>query len=198
MIVKPVRLKAFFYLYLLIRTVVQCTRCTSAVTATNRATNGHRFVFYSNQITNTQRYYVPNEPGVNLFVNATPPHQQGPYHHQNVSPGYIPPPPPSSPPPLVSAYSTLDMDHRSYGMPYGMHRSANRWPGGNGHRGSSFHPSTVNIHTTSSLAIEHNEPAGRLRAGEVLYWHQLSRNGEIPSIEDNPRARAGATPGFDR
>ncbi|KAH9858555.1 hypothetical protein C2E23DRAFT_6824 [Lenzites betulinus] len=44
--------------------VAPCQRCTSSITANNRATNGHRFVFYSSEITACKRHYVEGEPGV--------------------------------------------------------------------------------------------------------------------------------------
>jgi len=34
------------------------------MTATNRATNGHRFVFHSSEIIATERHYIADEPGV--------------------------------------------------------------------------------------------------------------------------------------
>ncbi|KAJ7446172.1 FAM72 protein-domain-containing protein [Mycena galericulata] len=51
--------------------VVPCTRCTSSISTTNRATNGHRFVFHSSEITGTERHYIPGEPGV--IVTQAPP-----------------------------------------------------------------------------------------------------------------------------
>ncbi|KAJ7287420.1 hypothetical protein C8J57DRAFT_585599 [Mycena rebaudengoi] len=44
--------------------VIPCARCTQSISTTNRATNGHRFVFHSSSITGTERYYIANEPGV--------------------------------------------------------------------------------------------------------------------------------------
>ncbi|KAF8070547.1 hypothetical protein FPV67DRAFT_1413745 [Lyophyllum atratum] len=44
--------------------VIPCARCTSSMTATNRATNGHRFVFHSSEIIATERHYIADEPGV--------------------------------------------------------------------------------------------------------------------------------------
>ncbi|KAI0371114.1 hypothetical protein BV20DRAFT_922692, partial [Pilatotrama ljubarskyi] len=44
--------------------VAPCARCTSSITANNRATNGHRFVFYSSEIVACERRYVPGERGV--------------------------------------------------------------------------------------------------------------------------------------
>lgn len=49
---------------------LQCSRCTSSITATNRATNGHRFVFHSSEISGTERHYIPDEPGVIPFDPA--------------------------------------------------------------------------------------------------------------------------------
>ncbi|KAJ6594010.1 hypothetical protein B0H19DRAFT_1205395 [Mycena capillaripes] len=51
-----------------------CTRCTSSISTTNRATNGHRFVFHSSEIKGTERHYIPDEPGVILSeAPALPP-----------------------------------------------------------------------------------------------------------------------------
>ncbi|KAF9481539.1 hypothetical protein BDN70DRAFT_930777 [Pholiota conissans] len=44
--------------------VYPCPRCTASISATNRATNGHRFVFHSNEVTGTERRYITDEPGV--------------------------------------------------------------------------------------------------------------------------------------
>ncbi|CAA7259096.1 unnamed protein product [Cyclocybe aegerita] len=69
--------------------VVPCTRCTSSITATNRATNGHRFVFHSSEVAGTERHYIKNEAGVSPFDPSPPPpppnyfsyhsHPLGPY-----------------------------------------------------------------------------------------------------------------------
>ncbi|GLB37524.1 putative FAM72 protein [Lyophyllum shimeji] len=47
--------------------VIPCARCTSSITATNRATNGHRFVFHSSEVVATERHYIADEPGVIPF-----------------------------------------------------------------------------------------------------------------------------------
>ncbi|KAI8975872.1 hypothetical protein BD414DRAFT_497182 [Trametes punicea] len=52
--------------------VSPCQRCTSSITANNRSTNGHRFVFYSSEITASERHYVPGEPGVTAFHPPPP------------------------------------------------------------------------------------------------------------------------------
>ncbi|KAF9268958.1 hypothetical protein L218DRAFT_977362 [Marasmius fiardii PR-910] len=53
--------------------VIPCIRCTSSITATNRATNGHRFVFHSSEVSGSERHYVPDEPGVIPFDTAWAP-----------------------------------------------------------------------------------------------------------------------------
>ncbi|KAJ7178421.1 hypothetical protein C8R43DRAFT_872269 [Mycena crocata] len=54
--------------------VIPCARCTASISTTNRATNGHRFVFHSSEITGTERHYIPDEPGVILSeAPAAPP-----------------------------------------------------------------------------------------------------------------------------
>ncbi|KAF7361801.1 hypothetical protein MVEN_00524300 [Mycena venus] len=68
--------------------VIPCARCTSSISATNRATNGHRFVFHSSEIKGTERHYIPDEPGVIMNeATATPP--AGPA----ARPDYLPTPP---------------------------------------------------------------------------------------------------------
>ena len=37
-----------------------------------------------------------------------------------------------------------------------------------------------------------------LRAGDLLYWHHLTRSGEIPGATDNRRSRGINTVLFDR
>ncbi|KAI0745055.1 hypothetical protein C8Q76DRAFT_606398 [Earliella scabrosa] len=52
--------------------VTPCQRCTSSITVNNRATNGHRFVFYSSEITACERHYVLGERGVSRYHPPTP------------------------------------------------------------------------------------------------------------------------------
>ncbi|TFK90388.1 hypothetical protein K466DRAFT_484852 [Polyporus arcularius HHB13444] len=52
--------------------VSPCQRCTSSITVNNRATNGHRFVFYSSEITACERHYVRGERGVHPFHPPPP------------------------------------------------------------------------------------------------------------------------------
>ncbi|KAJ7346736.1 hypothetical protein DFH08DRAFT_1006848 [Mycena albidolilacea] len=50
--------------------VIPCSRCTSSISTTNRATNGHRFVFHSSEIKASERHYISDEPGV-ICTEAT-------------------------------------------------------------------------------------------------------------------------------
>ena len=56
--------------------VSPCQRCTSSITVNNRATNGHRFVFYSSEITACERHYIKGERGVSPFHPPPPPPPQ--------------------------------------------------------------------------------------------------------------------------
>ncbi|TFK44805.1 hypothetical protein BDQ12DRAFT_742264 [Crucibulum laeve] len=68
--------------------VIPCSRCTSSITATNRATNGHRFVFHASEVTGSERHYIADEAGVipcepsaivtSSLPNSTWPGQQNP------------------------------------------------------------------------------------------------------------------------
>lgn len=179
--------------------VVPCSRCTS-VTANNRATNGHRFVFHSSEVIATVRHYIPNEPGV-ISVD----------HH---------PQPPSSPPPLTPAHPALfgtslelttDDRTRSPSLQSpdaDLEATITR----NSHSLASSRSDSPELSPLSSLpptsppsllatppsqipypgdvrSMPGEPPARKLRAGDVLYWHQLSKTGEIPGVEEDPRAR---------
>ncbi|PPQ97383.1 hypothetical protein CVT26_006617 [Gymnopilus dilepis] len=75
--------------------VVPCTRCTSSVSASNRVTNGHRFVFHSSEVSGTERHYVRGEPGVIpfgpcIFVPPPPSAAPTPQHVPYPSPPFSP------------------------------------------------------------------------------------------------------------
>ncbi|KIK28008.1 hypothetical protein PISMIDRAFT_92007 [Pisolithus microcarpus 441] len=173
--------------------VVPCSRCTS-VTANNRATNGHRFVFHSSEVLATVRHHIPNEPGVIAMD----------YHPQ----------PPSSPPPLTPSYPTSfdgPVHQRTRSPSYQPHdsgpevnimrdprssasspsRSPDLSPLSDSSSGpfssASSPPSLPGTPPHPSMPAESR--ARKLRAGDVLYWHQLSKTGEIPGMEEDPRAR---------
>ncbi|KAF9237516.1 FAM72 protein-domain-containing protein [Melanogaster broomeanus] len=202
--------------------VIPCARCTSSITATNRATNGHRFVFHSSEVIAYERHHIPDEPGV--------------------IPIDYPTPPPSSPPPLAPAYSSLPRSAPD--VPVGHRRLGGSVPSqipppppsttspslGPEYLASpqmesaDFAPSSVSSSpdpfafiTSTSPRLSprpflrspspripapqpHVSQSGtrsctpeplprKLKAGDVLYWHHLTKNGEIPGIEADPRAK---------
>ncbi|KAJ3544505.1 hypothetical protein NMY22_g2755 [Coprinellus aureogranulatus] len=62
----------------------------------------------------------------------------------------------------------------------------------------SSRSSTPPAHVDSaSLGYDHKElpfTPRKLKAGDVLFWHHLTRSGEIPGIQDDQRARYGPNP----
>ncbi|KAF8134580.1 hypothetical protein EV363DRAFT_1562705 [Boletus edulis] len=195
--------------------VIPCSRCTSSISATNRATNGHRFVFHSSEIIASERHHVPDEPGVLPVEYPTPP------------------PPPSSPPPLAPAYPTMfhSPDVTTHRRPSSIVPSQAFQPlqTSSPSPGSDYLPSprmespdlaSSSAHSSPDLRasvppsspprpslhtpFSHNpvpqtlsetrgstpEPSPRkLKAGDVLYWHHLTKHGEIPGVGEDPRAR---------
>ncbi|KAN0091234.1 hypothetical protein V8E55_004800 [Tylopilus felleus] len=194
--------------------VIPCSRCTSSISATNRATNGHRFVFHSSEIVASERHHIPDEPGVLPVEYPTPP------------------PPPSSPPPLAPAYlhSADVATHRRPGSfvpsqafqplqtpspssgsdysPSSQLESPDLAPS-SGHSSPDLPASVPSSPRRSPRPLHHSpflhnpipqtmpeargampEPSPRkLKAGDVLCWHHLTKHGEIPGVEEDPRAR---------
>ncbi|KAI9442385.1 hypothetical protein H4582DRAFT_1279052 [Lactarius indigo] len=124
--------------------VFPCARCTSSISATNRVTNGHRFVFHSSELVASERHYAPD--GASLRSPST------------------------APPALNSAYSTMPPPAPESPCP-----------------------------VPSSEFAEPLKPSPQpLRVGDLLYWHHLTRSGEIPGATDDRRARGINTVLFDR
>ncbi|EKM54112.1 uncharacterized protein PHACADRAFT_209933 [Phanerochaete carnosa HHB-10118-sp] len=163
--------------------VTPCLRCTSSITPNNRSTNGHRFVFYSAEIIASERHYVPGECGIN--VDAQSP-DAAPHH-----------PTPATSPPRRSRHasgSPRSQRHVRSSAPVPPPRrrdssASNSFvepPSPRSDRSSSPPPL---IPLTPPRATHHSRP-GRLREGEVVFWHHLARSGEVPAVSDDPRARA--------
>ncbi|KAI0344588.1 hypothetical protein BDW22DRAFT_1326411, partial [Trametopsis cervina] len=171
--------------------VVPCIRCTSSTTATNRTTNGHRFVFYSGEIVASERHHVAGESGI-------------------VVPAFSPRLSSSLPNMPSGATASLLMPS----TPTGQYRDPGRGTMVlSASRGDNFNvldppvsPSSPNsidsppplIPVTPpprvlshSRAASGSNPQGLqpLKPGDFLYWHQLVRSGEIPAVVDDPRAR---------
>ena len=180
--------------------VAPCARCT-APTATHRgsATNGHRFVFYASDILAQERRYVPGERGVI------------PFHPQWQSPVPVYPAPFTATNGMsVAAHPTLPVAHAALRSSEASSpvSGPNQQPAGSNHgdldpsrlADASAHPAP----TPPSISVSASAPAApvpnphtararepdRLRSGDVVYWHNLARNGEIPAVSDDPRARA--------
>lgn len=174
------------------------------MSASNRSTNGHRFVFHSFEVSASERHYVAGEPGVipyhppppplcpavrmmpssthpsSILINGPsirPSHAGEYYHNQSgQSSEHLPSPP-------------ADMDERN----------ANEWsahPSSPLMASSSPVRSPVLVRTLSPPRLTQQpvpprspSPVMKLKAGDILYWHHLSRHGEIPGVQEDPRAR---------
>jgi len=231
--------------------VIPCTRCTSSISSTNRATNGHRFVFHATEVVGTERRYIPDEPGVipyeplgvpitpdpdnqtSLYSSMNSRHMDNPFprspspSHTHFS-DYLPTPPleladstvvPSAAPPLDAfpfprghSYSTSEPHHLS------SHATGPYPPSFFPHPHSRFPPVSLPSHhlinrpvstvfsrpssTTPPLSFPLGVPSEqkelphppKLQAGDILYWHHLAKNGEIPAVEEDERARGNNKP----
>lgn len=196
----------------------QCTRCTSSISATNRATNGHRFVFHSTEVVGIERHYIQDEPGVIPYeptgVVLGPP--EGPVtprdihvslprpHHRTSSPNLdsIPPPTLEQANPLIAATTLASSDPSSsnyYPYPRSTIRRSTT-PITTSSPSTSQNPDSTPsslVSTTGPTALSGLQPEQKdlptsraLKPGDVLFWHHLTRCGEIPGVEDDHRARS--------
>ncbi|KAF8236491.1 hypothetical protein L208DRAFT_1390572 [Tricholoma matsutake] len=112
--------------------ILPCTRCTSSITATNRTTNGHRFVFHSTEVVGTERRYIPDEPGIipyNPFGVPITSHLDNPQDHspsRSPSPAhshisdYLPTPPLEYANPTIVSSTSFD----AFPFPHGYNYSS--------------------------------------------------------------------------
>jgi hypothetical protein len=152
------------------------------MSASNRSTNGHRFVFHSFEVAASERHYVAGEPGVI------------PYH---------PPPPPLCPAVRMMPSSTHPSPVSINGQPIRLSYTDEYRPG---HEQYSEHlPSSPSSDSEEwdlralpppppqiqqpTLVSRSPSPVMKLKAGDTLYWHNLSRHGEIPGVHEDPQAR---------
>jgi len=171
------------------------------MSASNRSTNGHRFVFHSFEISASERHYVVGEPGVIPYHPPPPPlcpavrmmpnypssiSINGPptrlshsnEYHYNQSGQYLPPPP-------------ADVDERDSDE-WSVRTSSPPIPS----FGTVNSPAPTRTLSPPHLLPQRPTPPPRspspivkLKAGDVLYWHHLLRHGEIPGVREDPRAR---------
>ncbi|KAF8345928.1 hypothetical protein F5887DRAFT_143029 [Amanita rubescens] len=152
--------------------VIPCNRCTGSFTSTNRATNGHRFIFYSGEVIGTERHYVPDEPGVLPYESFAESPALSIYQ-ASIRHSVDPQPPGATIVALPGSFgsSSLFRTHSS-------------------HSHASSLPETT---SSDSAEVKETRPPCKLRAGDILFWHHLSRHGEIPGVADDPRARRHET-----
>ncbi|KXN85354.1 Protein FAM72A [Leucoagaricus sp. SymC.cos] len=171
--------------------VIPCTRCTSSISATNRATNGHRFVFHSSEVVGLERHYVQDEPGVTPYE----PTESIP------TPTLEPANPLVVAVPSVTSSDLSSPPFYSYPRPSQDSRTSNRRSSATSstltHLSSfdSSPPPLVSATFSSGGAPPEQKdlPTSRaLKPGDVLFWHHLTRCGEIPGVEDDKRARSKA------
>ncbi|EAU91600.2 hypothetical protein CC1G_11832 [Coprinopsis cinerea okayama7 len=177
--------------------VVPCTRCTSSVTTSNRSTNGHRFVFHSSEIVAIERRYIPGEKGVSGYETPDVPLRSFPplRTFEHASPAFYSPSqePPYNLPPLHQhpnpAYHRRHPHLRD-------HFSARSHPPPSSDDGPYDQDHTSTSHPEAPVPPEHKEhpAARRLKAGECVFWHHLTRGGEILGVYDDERARRPWSP----
>jgi len=194
--------------------IVPCSRCTSSLSETNRATNGHRFVFQSSEVMGTERHYIPNEKDIIPFVTTTgintvqpytyPTPQSNIYHTDNRADSYGQ----TSPIESLSTAPTLEFTNiidYSQQQPF----EHDSWT----YRGRRVYPSPfqprMESHVVSSSPNSSHYTTDQkyaptmpsvLKGGDVIFWHHLARSGEILEVVDDERARrpAESAGDFDR
>jgi len=173
------------------------------MSASNRATNGHRFVFHSSEICASERHHIVGEPGVTPYHPLPPLCPPPPHVHPNT--GYSVHPPIHSsesdyvPDQLPTPPADANNDERMFDFLV------------NGRSRTSSPPDSPTIGRLSSPSLSpargYSPPphvqfasAGfayrpqtpvfvKMKPGEVLHWHHLTKHGEIPAVEDDERAR---------
>ncbi|KAF8210387.1 hypothetical protein K438DRAFT_2011791 [Mycena galopus ATCC 62051] len=132
--------------------VIPCARCTSSISTTNRATNGHRFVFHSSEIKATERHYITDEPGV--ILTATPP------------------------PPVFAAYSASALHNGLHNRVHN-HRSAVYYPHHSQSLAAAARP--VDYLPTPPLDIEDDSPTSSHAPSPIALHSQAATSSWILS-----------------
>ncbi|KAL6307853.1 hypothetical protein BKA93DRAFT_22857 [Sparassis latifolia] len=187
--------------------VIPCQRCTSSITASNRATNGHRFVFYSSEVTAGERRYITGERGV--LVHGVPRSYYRPpqvflpprhslvmvpplYTPRSSHTDYLPTPPPEV---EHSFRSDASPDTSDVPAPISPSPPSDPFPADADTRPPHSTPHSPLVSPPASAPPPPAPQPQALRAGDVLFWHHLARSGEIPAVVDDARARG--VPGSD-
>jgi hypothetical protein len=186
------------------------------MSASNRATNGHRFVFHSSEICASERHHIAGEPGV-VPYHPLPPLCPPP-PHTSPSTAYSLHAPISLPPIRLSAsHSDPQQTRRSDYLPsppadanddeqmFDFSVDANSRapsPPASPTLGPlssnsppllparAFSPSPHIQFANTSITLRSPTPVLiKIMPGEVLYWHHLTKHGEIPAVKEDERAR---------
>ncbi|KAF9024864.1 hypothetical protein BDZ89DRAFT_1068799, partial [Hymenopellis radicata] len=203
--------------------VIPCARCTSSISTANRATNGHRFVFILVKLSGPKRHYVLDEPGVIPFDESSQSldgydshSRRG--HSRYESPSafhpdsYLPTSPldaSTSPANESFLFSEYPSSHESSSFSYApqplshstrhpsfSHSFSRPSSTGSEDSDDSIPPPLESPPYPYGLPADHTltPPPQRLKPGDILYWHHLSRHGEIPGVQDDARARQRTNP----
>lgn len=184
--------------------VIPCQRCTSSMTASHRMTNGHRFVFYSFEIAPSERHYVPEEPGVMAHdippVPSPLPHSMG-FQIPVLPTVYPPQHPQQQPVPATPRRATRSRrgahahtHARTPSSPRSRRSTLSSDPGSPPPLMPLTPPSPRSGGEDQRVAAAPHAYA-RIAAGDVLFWHNLVRCGEIPAVREDARARGGHSAG---
>ncbi|CCO27145.1 hypothetical protein BN14_01180 [Rhizoctonia solani AG-1 IB] len=143
--------------------VTPCGRCTAQQSVSGRpgqpqrTANGHRFVFHHAEIVACERLYIPGQPGVHRYpwgIAPTASSQSSPM--------------PGQQPDSRSRVPSVDSEPKSPSIPVFQP-----------HRDGNFIPIVSQVPARAPTRRVHNSG---LKAGDVVFWHHLSRTGELGGV----------------
>ncbi|KDN45149.1 hypothetical protein RSAG8_05064, partial [Rhizoctonia solani AG-8 WAC10335] len=142
--------------------VTPCTRCTAQQSISGRpgqpqrTANGHRFVFHHAEIVARERLYIPGQPGVHRYPWGIAPTAST----QN--------PIPAQQSDSRSRVPSVDSEPKSPSIPVFQP-----------HRDGNFIPIVSQVPARAPTRRIQNSG---LKAGDVVFWHHLSRTGELGGV----------------
>ncbi|KAH7339641.1 hypothetical protein B0J17DRAFT_369127 [Rhizoctonia solani] len=142
--------------------VTPCARCTAQQSISGRpgqpqrTANGHRFVFHHAEIVARERLYIPGQPGVHRYPWGIPPTASA-----------------------QSATPAQQLDTRSRVPPVDSEPKSPSIPVFQPHRDGNFIPIVSQV---PARAPTRRIPNSGLKAGDVVFWHHLSRTGELGGV----------------
>ncbi|CAE6516416.1 unnamed protein product [Rhizoctonia solani] len=142
--------------------VTPCARCTAQQSISGRpgqpqrTANGHRFVFHHAEIVARERLYIPGQPGVHRYPWGIPPTASA-----------------------QSATPAQQLDSRSRVPPPDSEPKSPSIPVFQPHRDGNFIPIVSQVPARAPTRRIQNSG---LKAGDVVFWHHLSRTGELGGV----------------